>query len=82
MFTVKTVSGFEMILEDAGQDSEGNQLWRQVKVGLGPSRKRQELANTQRLRCRCGHKVADHRGNYNGSRACDHCSCPGYPKDR
>jgi hypothetical protein len=24
-----------MILEDAGRDNHGNQLWRQVKVGLG-----------------------------------------------
>jgi hypothetical protein len=35
MFTVTTASGFKMILEDAGHDSDGNQLWRQVKVTLG-----------------------------------------------
>lgn len=32
MFTVITTSGFEMILADAGKDSAGNQLWRQVKM--------------------------------------------------
>lgn len=30
-----TVSGFKMILEDAGRDANGHQLWRQIKVGLG-----------------------------------------------
>lgn len=30
-------------------------------------------------RCPCGHKIADHSGNYSGSRACDHCTCPAYP---
>ncbi len=34
MFTVTTVSGFKMILEDAGRDGAGRQLWRQVPVGL------------------------------------------------
>lgn len=32
MFTVFTTSGLEMVLEDAGQDAGGNQLWRQIKV--------------------------------------------------
>lgn len=35
VFTVTTVSGFKMILEDAGRDANGNQLWRQVRVTLG-----------------------------------------------
>jgi hypothetical protein len=30
-------------------------------------------------RCTCGHLIREHRGNYSGSRACDHCSCPSYP---
>ena len=30
-------------------------------------------------RCLCGHFIRDHRGNYNGSRSCDHCTCPSYP---
>lgn len=48
MFTVKTVSGFEMILEDAGRDSDGNQIWRQVKVGLGWQGRERE--NVRRLK--------------------------------
>ena len=35
MFTVTAVSGHKMILEDAGRDKDGCQLWRQVKVGIG-----------------------------------------------
>lgn len=47
MFTVTTVSGFEMILADAGRDSEGNQLWRQVHVGTTPPQRTGEP-------CLCG----------------------------
>jgi hypothetical protein len=32
MFRVTTVSGFKMILTDAGKDADGNQLWRQIKT--------------------------------------------------
>lgn len=31
-------------------------------------------------RCHCGHRISDHNGNYSGSRACDHCPCPGCPQ--
>lgn len=50
MFTVTTVSGFKMILEDAGRDEDGNQLWKQLKVGIGSDWKRREAENVQRLK--------------------------------
>jgi hypothetical protein len=36
MFTVTTTSGFKMILESAGRDSDGNRLWRQIEIGQPP----------------------------------------------
>lgn len=32
MFTVTTFNGHDMILEDAGKDPDGHQLWRQIEV--------------------------------------------------
>lgn len=43
MFTVKTVTGFEMVLQDAGPDANGYQLWRQIGVGKGQSRYNREM---------------------------------------
>ena len=42
MFTVFTVDGREMILENAGKDADGHQLWRQIPVDNKPELSRAE----------------------------------------
>lgn len=32
---VRTKAGFNLHLEDAGTDAQGNQLWRQIRITLG-----------------------------------------------